>query len=115
MYNVLMGQVVKLGHQNVLAAIQAHYPNYHPVLAMVHLAHHENVKGKDPKLEFEIHKAVAPYCAPRLASLEITPPRDDRRVIVSLFEDVVQPNGVTTQVEVPLIREIEEVVPLDAD
>lgn len=111
-----MAALVKLQaqHQSVLDIVQRKYPNYHPVLAMVDLAHHEHVKDRDPKLEFEIHKAVAPYCAARLSSLEITPPKDPTRVIVSLFEDVMLPNGETAQVEVPLVRELSEVVPLDS-
>lgn len=97
----------------MLSVVQHRYPNYHPVLAMVELAHREDVLGQDPRLEFEIHKAVAPYCEARLSSVEVKPPQDPARVIVSLFEEHVLENGQTVSVEVPLVRELEEVVPLD--
>ena len=105
--------ILQRQHANVLSVVQARYPNYHPVLAMVDLAHRSDVMGQDPRLEFEIHKAVAPYCEARLSSLEVKPPQDPARVIVSLFEDVRLESGETVSVEVPLVRELEEVVPLD--
>lgn len=105
--------ILQQRHATVLAAVQSRYPNYHPVLAMVDLAHRHDVLGQDAKLEFEIHKAVAPYCEARLSSVEVRPPQDPARVIVSLFEDVRLENGETVSVEVPLVREIREVVPLD--
>jgi hypothetical protein len=110
-----MTAVVRLQEQNsgVLSLIQREYPQYHPVLAMVQLAHRHDVHGQDPKLEFEIHKAIAPYVAPRLSSMEIRPPQEPTRVIVSLFDTQELPNGETVSVEVPLVREISEVVPLD--
>lgn len=112
-----MSQVVRIDAQRAAALdlIQRHYPNYHPVLAMVQLAHREDVLYKDPKLEFEIHKAVAPYCEARLSSLEVTPPKQPGRVVVSLFEDMELEDGRTVPVEIPLVREITEIVPLDAD
>jgi hypothetical protein len=111
-----MSTLVKLQaqHGNVLDVVRHKYPNYHPVLAMVELAHREDVIGRDPKLEFEIHKAVAPYCAPRLSALEVRAPQEPSRVIVSLFETMALDNGETVEIEVPLVREIEEVVPLDS-
>ncbi len=105
--------VMQNRHSGVLAVVNARYPNYHPVLAMVDLAHRADVMGQDPKLEFEIHKAVAPYCEARLSSVEVKPPQDPARVIVSLFEDVQLESGETVSVEVPLVRELEELVPLD--
>lgn len=112
-----MTEVVRLQteHNRVLQLIRAKYPHYHPVVAMVDLAHHEDVKNKDPKLEFEIHKAVAPYCEAKLSSMEVRAPKEPTRIVVSLFEQMTLENGQTTEVEVPLIREISEVVPLDAD
>ena len=111
-----MSALVKLQaqHANVLDVVRHKYPGYHPVVAMVDLAHREDVLMKDPKLEFEIHKAIAPYCAPRLSALEVRPPQEPTRVIVSLFEEMTLENGETVQVEVPLVREVEEVVPLDS-
>lgn len=110
-----MGQITRIDPQRsgVLTMIQRHYPQYHPVLAMVHLVHRADVVEKDPKLEFEIHKAIAPYCEARLSSLEVQAPRDPARVIVSLFEDVALEDGTKVQVEVPLVREVSEIVSLD--
>jgi len=112
-----VASVVRLQNQSsgVLRLIQERYPNYHPVMAMVELAHRHDVREKDPKLEFEIHKAVAPYCEARLSSLEVKPPKEQGRVLVSLFEDALTEDGRTVPVEIPLVREVEEVVPLDAD
>ena len=111
-----MGSLVHLQstHRGVLDVVRQRFPNYHPVVAMVELAHREDVMGKDPKLEFEIHKAVAPYCEARLSSLEVTPPKAPSRVIVSLFEDVQLEDGRTVPVEIPLVREVSEIVPLDS-
>jgi hypothetical protein len=110
-----MSQVVRLQNQHigVLELVQRHYPEYHPVLAMVRLAHDDRVTA-DPRLEFEVHKAVAPYCVPKLASVEVKPPQEASRVIVSLFEDMQLEDGTTVEVEVPLVREALEVVPLDS-
>lgn len=105
--------VLQKQHSGVLSVVRERYPNYHPVLAMVDLAHRPDVQGRDPKLEFEIHKAIAPYCEARLSSVEVKPQQDPTRVIVSLFEDVVLENGETVSVEVPLVRDLEELVPLD--
>ena len=105
-----MGQLVKLASDTpLLEAIQRRYPGYHPVLAMVELSFRNDVYEKDPKLEFEIHKAVAPYIVPRLSSLEVTPPKAPSQVIVSLFEDLQLENGDTVQVEIPLVRDIDEI------
>ena len=110
-----MTSVVRLQNQHltVLDLVQRKYPNYHPVVAMVDLAHDERVIA-DPKLEFEIHKAVAPYCVPKLSSMEIKPPQEPARVVVSLFEQFQLEDGTAMEVEVPLVREIDEVVPLDS-
>lgn len=109
-----MTSVVRLqsAHASALDLVQRKYPHYHPVVAMVDLVHRDEVKA-DPQLEFEIHKAVAPYCVPKLSSLEIRPPQEPSRVVVSLFEDLVLEDGRSVEVEVPLVREVEEVVPLD--
>lgn len=109
-----MSAVVRLQQQNlsVLETVQRKYPNYHPVVAMADLAHCDEVKS-DPRLEFEIHKAIAPYCVPKLSSMEIRPPKEASRVIVSLFEEKVLEDGRSIEVEVPLVRDISEVVPLD--
>lgn len=100
-------------HMSVLDIVQRKYPNYHPVVAMADLAHRADVKD-NPQLEFEIHKAIAPYCVPKLSSMEIKPPKEASRVIVSLFEEVQLEDGRSVEVEIPLVREVSEVVPLDS-
>lgn len=111
-----MSQVVRLTdqHSGVLEMVRRRYPNYHPVVAMVDVAHRTDVQN-DPKLLFEIHKAVAPYCEARLSSLEVKPPQQPARVIVSLFDQLELENGETVEVEVPLVTESHELIPLDAD
>lgn len=96
-----------------LALVQREYPNYHPLVSLARLAHKNDVI-EDPRLEFEIHKAILPYVTPKLSSIEVkSEVQETRRVIVSLFEQQTLPNGSVVDVEVPLIREVSEIVPLD--
>jgi hypothetical protein len=104
---------VKSASEQALTLIQREYPNYHPLIALARLAHDPLVIA-DPKLEVDIHKSILPYVAPKLSSVEVKQEAtDDRRVIVSLFETHVLENGRTVDVEVPLITEVSELVPLD--
>ena len=96
-----------------LAMIRSEYPNYHPLVSLVRLAHKEEVIA-DPRLEFEVHKAILPYVTPKLSSVEVkTEINDTRRVVVSLFEQQTLPNGQVVDVEVPLVTEVQDIVPLD--
>lgn len=96
-----------------LNLIHREYPNYHPLVSLAHLAHRDDVR-EDPRLEFEVHKAILPYVMPKLSSVEVkSESTDTKRVIVSLFEQQTLPNGTTVDVEVPLVRETSEIVPLD--
>ena len=96
-----------------LAMIRSEYPNYHPLVSLVRLAHKDEVIA-DPRLEFEIHKAILPYVTPKLSSIEVkSEVNETRRVIVSLFEQQTLPNGQIVDVEVPLVTEVEDLVPLD--
>lgn len=75
----------------LLAAIRKNYPNYHPILAIVDIAHH---KDADLELQFNCHKTVAKYIEPELKSVEIKGDFTERKTVtVSLFaeepEDVV--------------------------
>lgn len=77
------------------------------------MAHDTNVR-QDPRLEMEIHKTILPYVTPKLSSVEVkTVQEDDRRVIVSLFEQKTLEDGRVVDVEVPLVTEVEDLVPLD--
>jgi hypothetical protein len=96
-----------------LAMIRSEYPTYHPLVSLVRLAHKEEVI-EDPRLEFEIHKAILPYVTPKLSSIEVKSDiKEDRRVVVSLFEQQTLPNGQVVDVEVPLVTDVTDVVPLD--
>lgn len=96
-----------------LALVRSEFPNYHPLVSLVRLAHKQEVID-EPRLEFEIHKAILPYVTPKLSSIEVqSEVNDTRRVVVSLFEQHTLPNGNVVDVEVPLITEVEDVVPLD--
>ena len=96
-----------------LALCQAEYPNYHPLVALTRLAHRSDVT-QDPRLELEVHKTILPYVTPKLSSVEVkNVQEDDRRVIVSLFEQKTLENGSVVDVEVPLVTEVEDLVPLD--
>lgn len=69
----------------VLSAIQQFYPDYHPLVAIAHIAHKQDV---DPRLEFDCHRVIAKYVEPELKSLEVKGTiTDARRVSVSLFDD----------------------------
>lgn len=104
---------VKSPAQQALDLIQREHPNYHPLVSLARLAHRADVI-EDAKLEFEVHKAILPYVTPKLSSIEVkNESKDERRVIVSLFEQTTLPNGTVVDVEVPLVRETSEIVPLD--
>lgn len=104
---------VRSASEQALALVQSEYPNYHPLVSLARLAHRADVI-QDAKLELEIHKTILPYVAPKLANVEVKAAgSDDRRVVVSLFEDVALPDGRVVQTETPLVREFVEIVPLD--
>jgi hypothetical protein len=99
--------------ESALDLIQREFPNYHPLLSLAKMAHSATVRD-DPRLEFEVHKAILPYVAPKLSSIEVTNKnQDDRRVVVSLFETHTLENGSIVDVEVPLVTDVSELVRLD--
>lgn len=96
-----------------LALVRQEFPNYHPLVSLTRLAHKQEVID-DPKLEFEVHKAILPYVTPKLSSIEVKSEiQETRRVIVSLFEQHTLPNGNVVEVEVPLVTDVTDIVPLD--
>jgi len=104
---------VRSASEQALALIQQEYPNYHPLVSLARLAHREDVL-QDAKLELEVHRTILPYVAPKLANVEVKAHNpDDRRVVVSLFEDVALPDGRHVMEEIPLVRDAVEIVPLD--
>lgn len=104
---------VRNASEQALDLVRREYPEYHPLIALARLAHKEEVIA-DPKLELEVHRTILPYVAPKLSSVEVkTDNSEQRRVIVSLFETKTLENGSVVDVEVPLITEVSEIVPLD--
>jgi len=70
---------------HVLDAIRRHYPEYHPLVSIAHIAHDVT---SDPRLKFDCHRVIAKYVEPELKSLEVRGSfTETRRVSVSLFEE----------------------------
>ena len=106
---------VRSPSEAALALVQSEFPNYHPLISLARLAHKPSVM-EDPRLEFEVHKAILPYVTPKLSSVEVkTENTETKRVIVSLFETHTLENGSTVDVEVPLVTDVTDLVRLDAD
>lgn len=75
----------------LLAMIQATRPNYHPVLAMVDLAHSTD-EDVDSALKFQCHKEVAKYVVAVDKFVDIKSDiRKTQRVVVELFGAPDQP------------------------
>jgi CRISPR/Cas system-associated exonuclease Cas4 (RecB family) len=105
---------VRTPAERALELVQREFPDYHPLTALARMAHKQAVLD-DPKIELAVHSAILPYVAPKLAVHEVKAMDEtDRRVVVTLFEDA-KPigNGGSSPVEIPLVRDVEEVVPLD--
>ena len=81
----------------LVSMLHAEFPNYHPLLSIARIAHHQDA---DLKLQFECHKTIAKYLEPELKSVEVKGDiREEKVVRVSLFdvEDVeVRVQGETT-------------------
>ena len=100
-----------------LELVQRDYPEYHPLISLARLAHRPEVIA-DPKIELEVHKTILPYVSPKLANVEVKHSSDDdRRVVVSLFEDVPLEDGRIAQAAGQvqfLVEDATEIVPLDS-
>jgi hypothetical protein len=104
---------VKGASEMALDLVQREFPNYHPLVSLARLAHREDVQA-DPKLELEVHRTILPYVSPKLANVEVKQEVvEQKRVVVSLFETRQLENGGVVEVEVPLVTEVEDLVPLD--
>lgn len=104
---------IRTPSEAALELVQRKYPTYHPLVALADLAHKAEVVA-DPKLEFEVHKAILPYVTPKLSSVEVKQENTEtKRVIVSLFETRELEDGRVVDVEVPLVTEASELVRLD--
>lgn len=74
------------GH--LIQQIQKQFPGYHPVLAIVEMAHDPQL-ANNPELRFHCHKTVARYVSPELKAVEVNVGSTaHRRVTVSLFDEV---------------------------
>ncbi len=70
----------------LLSVIQSHYPGYHPLVAIAHIAHNNDA---ELRLQYDCHKTIAKYIEPELKSLEVKAEINAaRRVNVSLFEPI---------------------------
>jgi hypothetical protein len=110
-----MSQVIRITDASnaALSLIQREFPNYHPLLGLARLAHKQEVI-RDSRLEFDVHKALLPYVSPRLATIEVKSENsEDRRVVVSLFEEKTLENGSIVETEIPLITDVSDLYPLD--
>lgn len=104
---------VRGASEMALDLVQREFPNYHPLVSLARLAHRDDVRA-DPKLELEVHRTILPYVAPKLANVEVKQEvKEEKRVIVSLFETRSLEDGRVVDVEVPLITDVSEIVPLD--
>lgn len=86
----------------LLAEIRKRWPNYHPVLSMVEIAHNERA---DLKLQFECHKAVAKYIEPELKSIEVKADfKEHKTVTVSMFGDDAVDAETVEFTDVPVLE-----------
>lgn len=119
-YNTFMSVTsvirIKGPSEMALELIQREYRDYHPLVALARLAHSKDAE-EDPKFALEVHKTILPYVVPKLSSVEVkaSVDPDDRRVVVSLFEQMQLEDGRMVDVEVPLVTDVSELVRLDAD
>lgn len=90
-----MSETPELSRRDVLLGmIQKEYPNYHPLVSIARIAHHNDA---DLELQFKCHQTIAKYVEPELKSLEVKGEINGRhRVSVSLFE---QPGTEYTPLE----------------
>ncbi len=85
-----MGMIVAGSQKGsmLLAEIRKKYPNYHPIMAIVDIAHED---GATAELRFNCHKTVAKYVEPELKSIEVKGDfREQHTVKISLFSDEVE-------------------------
>lgn len=69
----------------LLAEIRRKYPGYHPILAMVDIAHDDKASLE---LQYNCHKTVAKYIEPELKSIEVKGEfKNTQSVRVSLFDE----------------------------
>ncbi|MCZ2112264.1 MAG: hypothetical protein LC131_00220 [Anaerolineae bacterium] len=81
-----MDNTPKSRRDALLSLIQSHYPGYHPLIAIAHIAHNDDA---ELRLQYDCHRTIAKYIEPELKSLEVKAEINGaRRVQVSLFEPI---------------------------
>jgi hypothetical protein len=96
-----------------LSLIQSEYPNYHPLISLARLAHRADVTA-NPELELRVHATLLPYVQPKLSNTEVQVDIvEERRVVISLFEDAVEVNKDLTQMVPLVIEDAREIVMVD--
>lgn len=94
----------------LLAEIRKKYPNYHPVIAMVDIAHDEDASLE---LQYNCHKTVAKYIEPELKNVEV---KQDLRTLttvrVSMFDEaeVVEYSDSSMALASPAIPETSDML-----
>jgi hypothetical protein len=84
----------------LLGMLQSEYPNYHPLVSIARIAHHQDA---DLKTQLECHKTIAKYVEPELKSIEVKGDIGHRhKVSVSLFEPAATEFGPA--VETPSLQ-----------
>lgn len=70
----------------LLAEIRRKYPGYHPIVAIVDIAHHQD---STLELQYNCHKVVSKYVEPELKSVEVKQElKTVTTVRVSMFDEV---------------------------
>lgn len=67
MSDILKGMA---GRSQLLALLQEKYPNYHPAMSLVDIAHQPDVE-LNYELQAKIHMNLLQYITPKLASQEV--------------------------------------------
>ena len=74
--------------QALIEAIQAKFPNYHPVMAMAEIANDESLPVD---MRFNAHKEVAQYIEPKRKAIEVDANVSGELEITSIERRIVRP------------------------
>lgn len=81
----------------LVALLHEEFPNYHPLISIVRLAHNPNA---DLRLQFDCHKVIAKYVEPELKSVEVKQEtKAEKLVKVSLFNEEDVQDAVFSETE----------------
>ena len=93
-----MNSIIPAKSQNpgdsLLALLRQKYPDYHPIIAMVDIAHEERTEEM-PELRYKCHMTVSKFIVPELKTMEVKAVIEERRrVTVSLFGEADIEDGL---------------------